>query len=77
MVRETGLDQHGPETDEFCCSSSAVEEVGGECAGVAPGVKAEIAVLASTCIDADTEDEETEDGDDFDAGKVELDFAVD
>lgn len=73
MITEPGCDQDGPEADEL--SSGPGDEGLGERPGAHPGVESEISLLPGSCIDADGEDDETDDGDDLDAGEVHLDFS--
>lgn len=76
LIGKAGLNKHGPEPDKFSCSSGGGQEVGCECARVAPCMETKVAILPGTGIDADAEDEKAKDSDDFNAGKPKFDFSV-
>ncbi|KFY93054.1 hypothetical protein V498_04587 [Pseudogymnoascus sp. VKM F-4517 (FW-2822)] len=76
LVRETSLHEHGPESDKLGYGVRLWEKVRGEGAGVVPVPEAEVALLTGACVDADTEDEEADDGDDLDHGEPELKLSI-
>ncbi|KAI7498634.1 hypothetical protein KC357_g116 [Hortaea werneckii] len=73
--RESGLDQDGPEADELG-QCGVLGNVRGERTRVSPRVKAKVAILTCSGVDADTEDQEANHGNDLDQSKVEFDLTV-
>lgn len=75
-VREGGVDEGGPETEETALSTTRDIWLHGT--GVSPVLKTK-AMLSrdTTTIDDESEDQQTDDGDDLDRGKDELGFAID
>lgn len=81
LVGETSLNKRRPEADEFggaepVRTADLVEQVGSESTGMVPIVEADIPFSAGTCVNADGEDHEAEDGNDLDCREPKLDFAI-
>ena len=75
LVGESSLNQRGPEPDEFR-RWTVRYQIRREWSRVNPIVKTEIPLLSGTSIDANGEDQESDDSDDLDAGEPELHFTI-
>ena len=76
LVGEAGLDQDGPESDEFRQSIVVCDQVWRKRSRIAPGVESKISVLSSSGIDADAENQEPDDGKHLDGREPELKLAI-
>jgi hypothetical protein len=76
LIGETCLDKHRPEPNELREVFVVLHEIRSKSAGVRPSLESEVAVLPSSSIDANSEDEETHYGDDLDQCKPELNLTV-
>ena len=75
LVRETGLDENGPETDKL--GNRSFGQVRGESTGGVPVLEADIALRTNTCVHADGVDPEADKGDDLDQREPEFEFSED
>lgn len=76
LVRKACLDERSPEADELPECGLVSNNVGSECSRIAPSMESKIAVLACSCVNADSENQESDDGQDLNRRKPELELAV-
>lgn len=75
LVRETGLNQNGPETNKLGNPATS-NKVRSKCTRVTPSIEPKITVLSSASVNANGEDHEADNGNDLDHSKVKLDLSV-
>lgn len=74
-VREGSLGEDGPESEEL--SERARDAlVLSEGSGVPPVGKSEVTLISSSGVDDDTDEDQTDDGEDLDGGEPELGFTI-